>query len=61
MRILAIKINLANTVDYNQFINSIQFDIKRSEMYFKPIQSPYTAKQVKGIEKKLDQIYKNEI
>lgn len=44
IKILATKINLVNAVDYNQFSNSIQFDVEELETYARAMQGPYIAK-----------------
>lgn len=59
LRILATKINLANTINENQFIYYIQFDIEELETYLQAIQDPNVAKWAEVIEKKLNQLCKN--
>lgn len=48
-------------MDYNQFSNFTQFDIKKFKTYFRIIQSYQTVKLVKTIEKNFNQFYKNKI
>lgn len=54
MRILFIKINLANIVNYDQFTRSAQFDVKESKTYFRAIKGFYSAKWIKSIIEKLN-------
>lgn len=61
IKILTIKMNLANVVDCDQFINSTQFEIKKSIIYFRVMQDPNTIKWVRVMREKLDQLYKNKI
>lgn len=61
IRILAIKINLINVINHNQFSNSILFDIKKSEIYVRVMQSSHIVKCTQIIDKKLDILYKNKM
>ena len=54
MMILAIKINLVNAIDYNQFVSIMQFDIKKPKIYSRTIQNPYITQWAKTIEKRLN-------
>lgn len=59
IKILTTKINSANPVDHDQFINSIQFDIEEPKIFSRAMQGSDTAKWAKAIKEKLDQLYKN--
>lgn len=43
IRILAININSTNTINYNQFTNSTQFDVEEPKTYLKVMQGPHVA------------------
>ena len=44
LKILVIRINLANTANHNQFIYSIQFNVEKTETYTRAIKVPNAAK-----------------
>lgn len=43
MKIVATKINLANVIDYDQFSNFTQFDVKKPKTHAKTMQGLYIA------------------
>lgn len=59
IRILAIKINLTNVVNHNQFISSTKFDVEEPKTYSREMHRPHATKWAKAMEEKLDQLHKN--
>lgn len=58
--LLASKIYTVNAEDFNQFVCSIQFNVKEPKTYVKAMQGLNAAQWAKAIEKQLNQLYKNE-
>lgn len=54
MKILTIKINLANTIDHDQFASLIQFDVKKLKTYSRVMEDPYATEWAKTIEEELN-------
>ena len=58
MRILATKINSANTIDHDQFTSSTQFDVEEPKTYSRAMQCPHAAEWARVMEEDLDQLHK---
>lgn len=59
--LLASKVYIVNARNLDQFVFSIQFDIKEPETYVREMEGLNAAQLAKAIEEELDQLYKNEI
>lgn len=60
LKILAIRINLANATDQDQFVCSAQFDVEERETYARAMQGPNSTEWAKAMEEELDQLRRNE-
>lgn len=54
--ILATRVNVANTVDQDQFACFTQLDVEKPETYACTMQGPNAAKWIKAMEEELDQL-----
>ena len=54
------RVYTANAGDLDQFVCSIQFNIKEPETYARAMQGPNAAQWAKAMEEELDQLHKNE-
>lgn len=54
LKILAIKINLVNTTNQDQFVYSTQFNVEELEIYLQVMQGSNATKWAKVMEEKLD-------